>query len=52
MEGEAANWIRWCFTQEEGGKQARCHRGVAEQLKGQQEAKLVVSLKLWQRGEV
>lgn len=53
---EAANWIRWCFTQgpaqEERGRQARCHRGVAEELKGQQEAKLVVSLKMWQRGEV
>lgn len=56
LEVEAANWIRWCFTQgpaqEEGGKQVRCHRGVAEELKGQQEAKLVVSLELWQRGEV
>lgn len=39
-------------AQEEGGKQVRCHREVAEELKGQQEAKLVVSLELWQRGEV
>lgn len=56
LEAEAANWIWWCFpqgpAQEEGGKQVRCHREVAEELKGQQEAKLVVSLELWQRGEV